>query len=114
MSDLIQELRSQRCEEISKGSKSMIIPAIESNLSQLEGWDAPLNYAEIKKSFPFKNYHQTVAFVNAITWLAHKEGHYPTICFEYNQVNVSLTTANAKGLTQNDMIMAAKIDALLD
>ncbi|MBN2866498.1 MAG: 4a-hydroxytetrahydrobiopterin dehydratase [Thiotrichales bacterium] len=108
------ELANQHCEEITKGSKSLIIPAIESNLSQLEGWDAPLNYAEINKTFSFKNYQQTIAFVNAITWLANREDHHPEICFGYNQCKVRLTTHSAKGLTMNDMIMAAKINALLD
>ena len=107
-------LSQQHCEEISKGAKALIIPAIESNLSQLTGWDVPLNYAEINKTFSFKNYQQTIAFVNAITWLANKEDHYPLISFDYNSVKVTLTTVNAKGLSQNDMIMAAKINSLLD
>ncbi|GKT11730.1 MAG: 4a-hydroxytetrahydrobiopterin dehydratase [Thiomicrorhabdus sp.] len=108
-----QTLIHQHCKDIQKGSKALIIPAIESNLSQLDGWNTPLNYAEINKTFSFKNYHQTVAFVNAITWLAGKQDHHPTICFGYNSVTVTLTTPNAKGLSQNDMIMAAKINHLL-
>ncbi|MDG6778436.1 4a-hydroxytetrahydrobiopterin dehydratase [Thiomicrorhabdus sp. zzn3] len=112
--ELNQDLTALQCEEIPKGSKSLIIPTIESNLSQLRGWEAPLNYAEINKTFQFKNYYQTVAFVNAVTWLANKEDHHPEICFGYNQCRITLTTHNAKGLTMNDMIMAAKIDALLD
>jgi len=92
----------------------MIIPRIESYLSQMPGWDVPLNYQTLTKTFPFKNYHQTVAFVNAITWVAHKEDHHPEICFGYNECKVILTTHSIKGLSQNDFIMAAKIDALLD
>jgi 4a-hydroxytetrahydrobiopterin dehydratase len=111
---LKEELKNQHCEEIPKGSKPLIIPAIESNLSQLSDWQAPLNYAEIHKTFAFKNYHQTVAFVNAVTWLANKEDHHPQICFGYNQCTITLTTHNAQGLTLNDMIMAAKIDGLLE
>lgn len=109
-----QTLIHQRCEEIAKGSKALIIPAIESHLGQLKGWDVPLNYAEINKTFHFKNYHQTIAFVNAITWLASKEDHHPMLCFDYNSVKVTLTTPKAKGLSQNDMIMAAKINHLLN
>lgn len=110
----VSELVSHRCKEIPKGSKPLIIPAIESYLSQLEGWDAPLNYAEINKTFQFKNYQQTIAFVNAVTWIANREDHHPEICFGYNQCKVSLTTHSAKGLTINDMILAAKVNALLD
>jgi len=111
---LIQEILNQHCEDMPKGSKSIIIPTIESNLSILEGWEAPLNYANIAKTFSFKNYHQTIAFVNAVTWLANKEDHHPKICFDYNSCEITLTTHNAKGLTMNDIIMAAKINALLD
>ncbi|HHS99845.1 MAG TPA: 4a-hydroxytetrahydrobiopterin dehydratase [Thiomicrospira sp.] len=113
-SALVEELLSQHCEDIAKGSKPIIIPTIESNLSHLNGWEAPLNYASIAKTFSFKNYHQTIAFVNAVTWLANKEDHHPKICFDYNSCEITLTTHNAKGLTMNDMIMAAKINALLD
>jgi len=113
-SPLVQDLLAQHCENMPKGSKCIIIPTIESNLSQLSGWDAPLNYARIEKTFSFKNYHQTIAFVNAVTWLANKEDHHPKVCFDYNSCEIILTTHNAKGLTMNDMIMAAKIDALLD
>ena len=108
------ELTNQHCQEMPKGSKALIIPAIESNLSQLEGWDSPLNYKEIYKTFNFKNYQQTIAFVNAITWIANREDHHPEVCFGYNQCKVSLTTHSVKGLTMNDMIMAAKINALLN
>lgn len=113
-SPLVQELLNQQCIDIPKGSKPIIIPTIESNLSHLTGWDAPLNYASIAKTFQFKNYHQTIAFVNAVTWLANKEDHHPKICFDYNSCEITLTTHNAKGLTMNDMILAAKINALLD
>lgn len=110
----LEELLKQHCEDIPKGGKSLIIPTIESNLSILEGWDAPLNYASINKIFKFKNYQQTIAFVNAITWIANREDHHPEICFGYNECKVSLTTHSVKGLSMNDMIMAAKINALLD
>ncbi len=113
-SPILQELLNSHCEDLPKGSKPIIIPTIESNLSELEGWEAPLNYANISKTFQFKNYHQTIAFVNAITWLAGKEDHHPQVCFDYNSCTVTLTTHTAKGLTMNDMIMAAKINALLD
>lgn len=111
---LPEELLNSKCEDMPKGSKPIIIPTIESNLSELEGWDVPLNYMTINKTFNFKNYHQTIAFVNAVTWLASKEDHHPKVCFDYNSCEVSLTTHAAKGLTMNDMIMAAKINALLD
>lgn len=111
-SDTLQTLLEQNCSDITPKDKPLIIPSIESNLSHLEGWDAPLNYASINKTFCFKNYYQTVSFVNAVTYLAQKQGHHPTICFSYNSCEITLTTHDIKGLSLNDMIMAAKINAL--
>lgn len=102
------------CEDIPKGSKQMIIPSIESHLMLVEGWDCPLSYTHIDKTFKFKNYHQTVAFVNAVTWLAHKEDHHPEICFGYNECKVTFKTHSVGGISQNDFIMAAKVNHLLD
>jgi len=110
--DILQSLLEQNCTEISPKDKALIIPSIESNLSHLDGWDAPLNYASIQKTFGFKNYYQTVSFVNAVTYLAQKQGHHPTICFGYNSCEITLVTHDIKGLSMNDMIMAAKINAL--
>lgn len=113
MSEL-PNLLEQKCENIPKGQKGLVIPTIESYLNMLPGWDVSLDYASIHKTFGFKNYHQTVAFVNAVTWVAHKEDHHPTICFGYNECTITLKTHSIKGLSQNDMIVAAKINALLD
>lgn len=110
----LPNLLEQKCADIPKGQKGLVIPTIESHLNMLAGWDVTLDYASIHKTFSFKNYHQTVAFVNAVTWVAHKEDHHPTICFGYNECTITLKTHSIKGLSQNDMIMAAKINALLD
>lgn len=83
-------------------------------MTLVDHWEVPLNYITIEKTFKFKNYHQTVAFVNAVTWIAHKEDHHPEICFGYNQCKIILTTHSVKGISQNDFIMAAKIDTLLN
>jgi 4a-hydroxytetrahydrobiopterin dehydratase len=113
MNDL-PNLLEQHCEDIAKGTKGLVIPTIESYLNMLPGWDVTLDYASIHKTFAFKNYHQTVSFVNAVSWVAHKEDHHPEICFGYNQCKITLKTHSIKGISQNDMIMAAKINALMD
>jgi len=107
------DLKNQHCEDLHKGDKPLIIPTIEGLLQEIDQWELALNYATLSKTFHFKNYHQTVAFVNAITWVAHKEDHYPEVCFGYNQCKITLTTQVVKGLSHNDFIMAAKIDELL-
>jgi 4a-hydroxytetrahydrobiopterin dehydratase len=113
MSDL-PDLVNQKCTDIPPGSKGLVIPTIESYLNMLPGWDVSLDYANLHKTFRFKNYHQTLAFINAVAWIAHQEDHHPDIQFSYNQCVITLKTHSIKGLSQNDVIMAAKINALLD
>ncbi len=116
MTDTVEPIKillEERCEYIPKGTKPLVIPTIESYLSQLPGWEVSLDYKQISKTFEFKNYHQTLAFINAVAWIAHKEDHHPDICFGYNRATITLTTHAAKGITLNDLIVAAKIDQLL-
>lgn len=114
MTDNNLPLKDQSCEEMSKGSKGLIIPTIEGMMNSIPGWDVALSYMSLDKTFKFKNYHQTISFVNAVTWIAHKEDHHPQICFGYNECKVTLTTHAIKALTRNDFIVAAKINALID
>ena len=83
---------------------------IRINLGALNGWEQIGN--EIKKTFPFKNYHQTIAFVNASAWISHREDHHPDMSVHYNKCVVAYSTHDAGGITLNDFICAAKLDAL--
>jgi len=65
------------------------------------------------KLYPFKNYYETMAFVNALAWIAHREDHHPDIEVGYNRCHVRFSTHSIKGLSENDCICAAKINALL-
>jgi 4a-hydroxytetrahydrobiopterin dehydratase len=65
-------------------------------------------------TFQFKNYYHTTAFVNAAFYVAHREDHHPDISFGYKTVQMTWWTHTADGLTENDFICAAKIDALLN
>jgi 4a-hydroxytetrahydrobiopterin dehydratase len=106
------DLINQHCADIPAGTKGLVIPTIESYLNMLPGWDVSLDYSSLNKTFKFKNYHQTLAFINAVAWIAHQEDHHPDIQFGYNQCVITLKTHSIKGLSQNDVIMAAKINAL--
>ncbi|AEG31022.1 4a-hydroxytetrahydrobiopterin dehydratase [Thiomicrospira cyclica] len=111
MTDL-PDLINQHCSDIPPGTKGLVIPTIESYLNMLPGWDVSLDFSSLNKTFKFKNYHQTLAFINAVAWIAHQEDHHPDIQFGYNQCVITLKTHSIKGLSQNDVIMAAKINAL--
>ena len=83
---------------------------IQINLRALNGWE--LVGTEIRKTFPFKNYHETMAFVNASAWVSHREDHHPDMSVHYNKCVVAYSTHDAGGITLNDFICAAKLDAL--
>ena len=83
---------------------------IASNLAHLVDWKVEKN--EIIRTFTFKNYHETMAFVNASAWISHRENHHPDIGLHYNRCVVHYSTHDAGGTTLNDFICAAKLDQL--
>jgi 4a-hydroxytetrahydrobiopterin dehydratase len=86
---------------------------IDQSLSLLsDDWQTTDDLTSILKDFKFKNYYQTMAFVNAMAWMANCEGHHPDLEVGYNHCLVRYTTHAIKGLCENDFICAAKIDAL--
>ena len=83
---------------------------IDRLLAALDGWRRQGN--SIAKTYEFKDYHDTMAFVNATAWISHREDHHPDLAVGYQQCVVSYTTHAIGGLSENDFICAAKIDAL--
>lgn len=83
---------------------------IASRLAMLNGWSR--DAARIVKVYSFANYHETMAFVNAVAWVAHRSDHHPDLEVGYNRCTVALTSHDAGGLSARDFDSAAKIDAL--
>ena len=81
-------------------------------LAQVSGWALDAQAREIRRTFAFANYFPTMAFVNAVAWIAHREDHHPEMTVGYNKVTVAFSTHSVGGLSENDFICAAKIDAL--
>jgi 4a-hydroxytetrahydrobiopterin dehydratase len=67
---------------------------------------------EIHKTYTFRNFHETMAFVNALAFVAHSEDHHPELEVSYAKVRVRLSTHSVHGLSENDFITAAKIETL--
>jgi len=67
---------------------------------------------KIKKSFKFKDFKDSMIFVNKVAEISEEEGHHPNMCIFYNKVQLELYTHAIKGLFENDFIMAAKIDEI--
>ena len=79
---------------------------------QTKDWTVSTDNKSIRKEFKFKGFYKTMAFVNAIAWIANQEGHHPDMEVGFNYCNVTFTTHAIDGLSKNDFICAAKIDAL--
>lgn len=98
----------------SNQTEAMGAAAIQRHLAMLEGW--ALENGRIVKQFNFKNYYRTLAFVNAIAYVIHDEDHHPELMVGYNRCTVHYHTHSVNqgqgGLSINDFICAAKIDAL--
>jgi 4a-hydroxytetrahydrobiopterin dehydratase len=81
-------------------------------LRELHGWALHADAREIRRTFAFENYWKTMAFVNAAAWIAHQQDHHPDMTVGYNKLTVVFSTHSVGGLSENDFICAAKIDAL--
>jgi len=103
-----QDLLQARSEP--RSGAPMADTEIQPHLAKLDRWT--LNGNAIEKTFLFKNFHRTMAFVNALAWIAHSEDHHPELTVTYNRCTVRFSTHSVNGLSLNDFICAAKTDAL--
>ncbi|HEX5354593.1 MAG TPA: 4a-hydroxytetrahydrobiopterin dehydratase [Aquabacterium sp.] len=83
-------------------------------LSQLRGWqvDANVPGGVLSKTFKLADFHRTMAFVNAVAWIAHEQDHHPDLAVSYNTCTIRWSTHSVGGLSINDFICAARVDAL--
>lgn len=87
---------------------------IVTQLAQLSGWslDGDGNQVAIYKTYTFSNYYETIAFVNAIAYVAHQQDHHPDLGVHYNRCQVRLNTHDVGGITTTDFASAGQYDAL--
>ncbi|MES2218473.1 MAG: 4a-hydroxytetrahydrobiopterin dehydratase [Pseudomonadota bacterium] len=108
-------ISDKHCVPCSGGAQPLAAAEIQTFMKQLSNnWQVSADNKVISCDFPFKNYYQTMAFVNAIAWMAHSENHHPDLEVGYNHCLVRYTTHAIGGLSENDFICAAKVDALRD
>jgi 4a-hydroxytetrahydrobiopterin dehydratase len=88
--------------------------AVVANLAKLEGWTLNGDGPEvvIEKTYSFDNYYQTMAFVNAVAFIAHTQDHHPHLSVEFKRCVVRFNTHDVAGLTLRDFDCAARVDAL--
>ena len=106
------ELVMRACRPIPPGSPALAGHDLEHMLGHAEGWDRV--DGTITKTFEFANHYETMAFVNAVAWISHREDHHPELVVGYNRCTVNYTTHSVKGLSENDFICAAKVDHLVE
>ena len=104
-------LATKKCKDCGADAKALPPETIADLIKQIPGWD--LVEGEVRRTFKFKNYYETLAFVNATAWISHHENHHPDMEVGYNKVTMRYSTHSVKGLTENDFICPAKISELL-
>ncbi|OGS92280.1 MAG: 4a-hydroxytetrahydrobiopterin dehydratase [Gallionellales bacterium GWA2_60_18] len=105
------DLTNKQCKPCEGGVPPLTQAEADTLMKQLDGWQQ--HGQVIAKTYPFKDYYRTIAFVNAVAWVSHQEGHHPNLTVTYNSCRVEYSTHAIGGLSENDFICAAKVDALL-
>jgi len=103
-------LAQKRCVPCEGKTRPMTEAESSEMLLNVPGWE--IQEGRLTRTFSFKNYYQTLAFVNAAAWIAHQEDHHPDMEFGYKSCKVFYVTHAIGGLSENDFICAAKISAL--
>src|SRR5436190_10483711 len=116
----VSDLLKKRCSACESGTPPVAEERVRATLRELPGWELVGGGGgggggggkEIAKAYTFANYHETIAFVNAVAWVAHREDHHPDLEVGYNRCRVRYSTHSVGGLSENDFICAAKLEAL--
>jgi len=101
---------------VHQGRRALSATEIVTRLSQLNGEQAMgwrLIDGALEKSFSFKNFHQTMGFVNALAFIANTEDHHPDLQLSYGRCTVRFNTHDVNGISVSDFFCASKVDALL-
>ncbi|HCE29470.1 MAG TPA: 4a-hydroxytetrahydrobiopterin dehydratase [Comamonadaceae bacterium] len=95
--------------------RALTATEVVAKLAQLEGWSLSGDGAHvaIEKTYRFANYHETIAFVNAVAFIAHTEDHHPDLSVHYDRCVVRLNTHDVGGISPTDIDCATRFDALL-
>lgn len=110
----MSDLSTKKCVSCEGIGSALTAEQVQLLLPQLAtGWQVQTHHTRIKKSFSFNNFYETMAFVNAIAWIANQENHHPDLEIGYNYCHVTFITHALNGLSHNDFICAAKIDRLI-
>lgn len=109
-----EDLTQKKCVPCEGGDPPLTQAQVQAYLPQIsDEWQVEDN-KKIQREFTFADFKRAMGFVNRIAEIAEDEGHHPDLYIFYNKVRVELWTHAVKGLSENDFIIAAKIDQLLN
>ena len=111
----MSELFDKKCVPCEGGVPALDISEIHKYQKKIDGWDVKPNEKKIyclEKNFKFKNFSDSQIFVNKVGEISEKENHHPDISFGWGYAKVTVTTHAIEGLSENDFILAAKIDQI--
>ncbi len=105
-------LNQQQCQALSGAPLSKM--GQQAMLGQITGWqiDTSVPGGALWRSFTFSDFHHTMAFVNAVAWIAHQQDHHPDMAVSYDACTLRWSTHSVGGLSLNDFICAARVEAL--
>jgi len=109
----MSDLKQQRCAPCEGGVAALDRREADKYLRQTPGWTLNPDTTGISRTFTFKNFYETMAFANAVAWIADREDHHPEIDLSYKRCVVRYSTHAVKGLSTNDFICAAKVNDLI-
>tara|TARA_B110001454_G_scaffold205474_1_gene215091 strand:- start:880 stop:1224 length:345 start_codon:yes stop_codon:yes gene_type:complete len=113
----MNDLLKKKCVPCEGGVSPFNFQDIHKYQKKVDGWDVKPNEKKIyflKKNFKFKNFLESQRFINKVGEISEQEGHHPDIQFGWGYANISVTTHAIKGLSENDFILAAKIDNIFN
>ena len=108
----MNDLVLKKCKPCEGGSQPLTDKEVETMLAQVKGWRVA--FGQITKLYSFEDHYEAVAFLNAAAWISHREDHHPDITVGFNTCRVAYKTHAIGGLSENDFICAAKLDALFE
>jgi 4a-hydroxytetrahydrobiopterin dehydratase len=112
MNERVAGLANETCHRGAGGVQRLSSSEVATLLQGLSGWEVA--DGRLRKDFQFPDHFVTMAFVNGAAWISHRQDHHPDLTVGYNTCRVEYVTHAVHGLSRNDFICAAKIDALLD
>lgn len=105
-------LADDHCSPLKGAGHRLDREAVERALAELPGWELDADGGRLRREFAFADYYRTLAFVNALAFVAHREDHHPDLGVHYNRCVVEFSTHDCGGVTRNDLICAARASAL--